>query len=259
MTATFACPNGHQSTTADYCDQCGARITGGPPAGAAPAVAGAAAVAQSDPASQVQEGSAAPAGGGGSGVAGAAAAAAATGQLCPACGAGRVGSDRFCEGCGYDFVTQTTPAEAAAAGQAGSGQAGNAAAWEAIISADRVYFDQVASPGVVFPPHCPDRTFPLVGAELRIGRRSTSRGIYPEIDLSGAPEDSAVSHLHALLVRAADGSYSLVDPGSTNGTTVNDDQEPIAVNTPVSLGEGDRIHVGAWTTITIHSRPKPGS
>jgi FHA domain len=251
MTATFACPNGHQSTTDDYCDQCGARIAPGsgaaaPGSGAAAPGSGAAA-----PGSGAAAVSVAPAGG--------ATAAAAAGQLCPACGAARVGSDRFCEGCGYDFVTQTTPAEAAAAGQTGTGQAASEALWEAIISADRAYFDQVATPGVVFPPHCPDRTFPLVGAQLRIGRRSASRGIYPEIDLSGAPEDSAVSHLHALLVPVADGSYTLVDPGSTNGTTVNDNPDPIAVNTPVPLADGDRIHVGAWTTITIHSRPKPGS
>jgi hypothetical protein len=241
VTATFACPNGHESTTGDYCDQCGAKIAGPNTATSAPAA----------PGSPTQEVPAAPAAAAGGGAVAGGGAGAAAGEQCPTCGAARVGSDRFCEGCGYDFVNQTTPAEAASAGPADTGLA----VWEAIISADRVYFDQVASPGVVFPPHCPDRTFPLAGAELRIGRRSTSRGINPEIDLSGAPEDSAVSHLHALLVRAADGSYSLVDPGSTNGTTVNDNPDPIAINTPVPLVDGDRIHVGAWTTITIHSLP----
>jgi len=146
----------------------------------------------------------------------------------------------------------------AGAGPALAAQGITAPAWDAIISADRAYFDHVAAPGVEFPPHCPDRSFPLALPELRIGRRSASRGIYPEIDLSGAPEDGAVSHLHALLVKQADGSYSLVDPGSTNGTTLNDDPDPIAINTPVPLAEGDRIHLGAWTTITIHARPGAG-
>jgi hypothetical protein len=232
MSATYVCPNGHQSATDDYCDLCGAKIGRAAP----------------DPTAQVPVVPAAPSG--------EAPAVAAAGELCPACGAARVGSDRFCEGCGYDFVTQATSAQAAAAVSAAT--ADGEARWDAVISADRAYFDEVASPGVEFPPHCPDRTFPLAGAQLRIGRRSASRGIYPEIDLSGAPEDSAVSHLHALLVRGVDGSYSLVDPGSTNGTTVNDSPDPIAVNTPIPLAEGDRIHVGAWTTITIHARPKPG-
>jgi hypothetical protein len=230
MSATFGCPNGHQSTTDDYCDQCGARIAG----------------ATADPAAQIPVAPVAPSG------EAAAPAVAAAGELCPVCGASRVGSDRFCEGCGYDFVTQATPAQAGAVAAAAA--AGGEPRWDAVISADRTYFDQVASPGVEFPPHCPDRTFPLAGAQLRIGRRSASRGIHPEIDLSGAPEDSAVSHLHALLVRGADGSYSVVDPGSTNGTTVNDSPDPIAVNTPIPLAEGDRIHVGAWTTITLHAR-----
>jgi FHA domain len=239
MTATFECPNGHQSTTSDYCDQCGARI-------AAPADG------QPDPTSQAPVVSVAA----DPGPPAAAGAGAGATQQCPTCGAARVGSDRFCEGCGYDFVSQSTPAQATAGS---AGQAEAEPAWDATISADRAYFDQVASPGVEFPPHCPDRSFPLSGAELRIGRRSASRGIYPEIDLSGAPEDSAVSHLHALLVRAADGSYHLVDPGSTNGTTVNDNPNPIATNTPIPVADGDRVHLGAWTTITIRARPKASS
>jgi pSer/pThr/pTyr-binding forkhead associated (FHA) protein len=42
-----------------------------------------------------------------------------------------------------------------------------------------------------------------------------------------------------------------VDPGSTNGTTLNDAPAAITPNTPVALADGDRIHLGAWTTITI--------
>jgi pSer/pThr/pTyr-binding forkhead associated (FHA) protein len=87
--------------------------------------------------------------------------------------------------------------------------------------------------------------------EVNIGRRSPSRGIAPEIDLSGAPQDPAISHLHAILVRQDDDSYSLVDPGSINGTTLNDNPAPIAPNTPIPLADGDRIHLGAWTTITL--------
>lgn len=245
MTATYACPNGHQSTMADWCDQCGAPIAGpaaATPSGEAPGggAAGQGACGAGAPVSPSP-----PSGG-----------TAATGtegavELCPNCGAARVGSDRFCEGCGYDFTTGTA---ARSAGAADGGPAASAVAWDAVVTADRAYFQQVATPGVEFPPHCPDRSFALTGDQLQIGRRSTSRGINPEIDLSGAPEDSAISHLHALLVRGDDGSYSVVDPGSTNGTTVNDNPTPIATNTRVALADGDRIHLGAWTTITIHAR-----
>jgi pSer/pThr/pTyr-binding forkhead associated (FHA) protein len=123
-----------------------------------------------------------------------------------------------------------------------------------VASADRDYFEHMAPDGVTFPPHCPDRAFSVAGAQVRIGRRSSSRGIAPEIDLSGAPEDPAISHLHAMLLRQDDGSYVLVDPGSTNGTTLNDDLTPIAVNVPVPVADGDRIHVGAWTTLTLRAR-----
>jgi pSer/pThr/pTyr-binding forkhead associated (FHA) protein len=45
----------------------------------------------------------------------------------------------------------------------------------------------------------------------------------------------------------------VIDVGSANGTTVNDQLEPIEANTPVPLADGDQIHLGAWTTITLRS------
>jgi pSer/pThr/pTyr-binding forkhead associated (FHA) protein len=43
----------------------------------------------------------------------------------------------------------------------------------------------------------------------------------------------------------------VVDQNSTNGTTVNGSDEPIQPFVPVPLQDGDRVHVGAWTTITV--------
>jgi hypothetical protein len=54
-----------------------------------------------------------------------------------------------------------------------------------------------------------------------------------------------------VLLARPGGAWTLVDPGSTNGTTVNGATDPIAVNVEVPVGDGDRIHVGAWTTITL--------
>ncbi|MER7580309.1 FHA domain-containing protein [Kitasatospora sp. NPDC097691] len=131
--------------------------------------------------------------------------------------------------------------------------------WIAVVSADRDYFtDMMArsgpeAAGLFFPPYCPERRIPLTGrGQLRIGRRSQHRGTVPEIDLSVPPEDPGASHQHALLAEQADGSWVLVDQDSTNGTTVNGGAEPIAPHTAVPLNDGDRIHLGAWTTITVH-------
>lgn len=228
---SFTCPNGHQSETSDYCDQCGAKIDGAAATSAPPIPARA-----GDPASAPDP------------AAGTAVAAGAGDELCPVCHAPRVGDDRFCESCGFDYTAPPPPIPDPTA---------PAAAWEAIVTADRDYFDRMAPDGVPFPLHCPPRTFALAGGEIRVGRRSSSRGIQPEVDLSGAPEDSAISHLHCLLLEQADGSYALVDPGSTNGTTLNDDSTPLAANNAVAVSDGDRIHLGAWTTITMHRKPPP--
>ncbi|GAA3930538.1 hypothetical protein GCM10023085_09900 [Actinomadura viridis] len=140
-------------------------------------------------------------------------------------------------------------------GPAAAGEGGPA--WSAAIVADRAYYDSVIALGgpdaasLAFPPYCPERRIRLEGEQVRIGRRSASRGIEPEIDLSVPPEDPGVSHVHAVLLARPGGSWELVDPGSMNGTTLNGGTEPIDVNVPVPVGDGDRIHVGAWTTIIL--------
>lgn len=129
--------------------------------------------------------------------------------------------------------------------------------WQAVVTADRAYYDRVIAQGgpdaaeVMFPPYCPERRFLLQGQEVRIGRRSRSRGLNPEIDLSGPPEDPGVSHLHAVLLAQPDGTWLLVDPGSANGTIVNGSPTPLEPNVPVPVKDGDRIHLGAWTLITL--------
>jgi hypothetical protein len=165
---------------------------------------------------------------------------------CPACGAPGPDDARFCEACGFDLVSGTPQAAAV-----------DVERWEAAIDADRELFDELAPDGLAFPAAAPRRTVALDAAEVQIGRRNPARGIEPGVDLSLPPADPAVSHAHALLVRQENGSYALVDLGSANGTTVNDMAEPIAANVPVPLADGDRIHVGAWTTITIRAVRRP--
>ncbi len=264
-----SCPVGHESAASDYCDQCGRRIGG---------------AAETSPGGT---GSAAP-GSAAAGPNGGAAGGPVTGEPCPQCGTPRSG--RFCEVCRFDFVSKVPTAPAAEPGSAAGGaspasppastQTGATAqppppasaqtgaappaspagpAWSAVVTADRDYFDRVVASGgpeaaaISFPPYCPERRFQLgtarAGQEKQIGRRSVSRGIDPEIDLTGPPADPGVSRLHAVLIGQADGGWAVLDPGSENGTLVNDKEITIGVQIP--LHDGDRIHLGAWTGITI--------
>ncbi|SEF73781.1 FHA domain-containing protein [Nonomuraea solani] len=225
------CPQGHPSGDDEYCDTCGIQMTGAPQAAPPP-----------PPAEE------------------------ATAEACPICRTPRAG--QFCEVCGHDYSSDGSAAQrghpsphsghGSAIGQ-GTGASISApvtgARWEAVTAADRAYYEKVIAEGgpdadaVAFPPYCPERSFGLVGEQVRIGRRSRARNTTPEIDLTGPPEDPGVSHLHAVLLAQPDGTYMLVDPGSANGTQVNG--RPVKVNVPVRVGPGDRIHLGAWTVITI--------
>jgi pSer/pThr/pTyr-binding forkhead associated (FHA) protein len=276
------CARGHESQSVDYCDECGAPIGAAPLAsgsvsaasGAVSAASGALAAASSaNAASSPSTGAPAAAPDGGTGP-----------TPCPDCGT--PASGRFCESCGFDLLmarlapdvaaTPSDPAAMSAAPDSGAmpensaanSSAGEASAesapaagapvsWRLIMSADAAYYARMqdeAEPDaepISFPAFCPERRFALDGDQILIGRRSRSRGIEPQIDLSGPPEDPAVSHAHALLVPQPAGGWAVVDLDSANGTYVNDGSDPIRANEPVSLGDGDHIHLGAWTTLTL--------
>jgi hypothetical protein len=131
------------------------------------------------------------------------------------------------------------------------------ASWTAVIAPDREYFlamMQRSGPeatGLNLPAYSPEQQLPLAGNQITIGRRRHSTGESPDIDLSVPPEDPGVSHQHAVLVQQPDGSWAVVDQNSTNGTTLNGAEDPIQPYVPVPLQDGDKVHVGAWTTITI--------
>jgi hypothetical protein len=160
-------------------------------------------------------------------------------EACPACAVLRAGDDRYCEGCGYDFLAPPPPATT----------------WEAVITADRAQFDRYAVPGVSFPVDHVERRLALVEGENRIGRSHGNPDEQaPEIDLAGAPADPGISRLHAVIDRRGDGTCVVRDLESTNGTAINDDPALIAPQTDVPLADGDRIRLGLWTTITVRRR-----
>jgi hypothetical protein len=265
------CPSGHESDATDYCDVCGTAITGS--SAAAPVAAP-------------------PTGEGRTGCPDCQAPR--TGRFCEECGydfavevpgavrmaaqaaqvqaqvqaqtqsQARSQSMRFAPGSGPASSHMRPPGSTGAYSAQTPAPVGTGAmplprpgGWEAVVTADRAYYDTVIGQGgpdassVPFPPYCPERRFPVQGQQIRIGRYSRSRGLTPEIDLSGPPEDPGVSHLHAVLLAQPDGGWLLVDPGSANGTTVNGAPGPLEPNVPVPVGDGDRIQLGAWTVITL--------
>jgi hypothetical protein len=269
------CPEGHESAAADYCDVCGIRIgppaapstgsgaeTSGPPdAGAAPSGlgalcprCGAAGLVRyceacgyqvgSDPAAaQTPVSGATPAPAAPPVAAGTSESAAVLGSaLFPDPG---------------DIAEPSSSASATAPDAPGSGgpPAHVPAGWTAVVSASRSYFDAVIAErgpdaaSVQYPAYCPERRYQLVAPQMRIGRRSVSRGISPEIDLTGPPTDPGISRLHAILLAKLDGSWMITDPGSENGTKVNDTE--IEANVPVPLADGDHVFLGAWTAMAI--------
>jgi pSer/pThr/pTyr-binding forkhead associated (FHA) protein len=80
---------------------------------------------------------------------------------------------------------------------------------------------------------------------MLIGRADPSRGVVPAVDLTA---DDAVSRRHARIVGRG-GVYFLTDLGSTNGTKLNN--RWLEPNREVALNAGDRIELGALTTINV--------
>ncbi|CAI7980791.1 FHA domain containing protein [Frankia sp. Hr75.2] len=168
----------------------------------------------------------------------------ATPAHCPHCRARPAPTDRFCLRCRYEFATgrrpvvpRVYPAPAASP------------RWDAVVEVDEAHFARVIGDGVRLPEGRLPWVVHLDGPEILIGAGPDGPPV--GVDLSGPADDPAVSGRHASLVRQPDGGYAVVDHGSLNGTRVNDSSQPIPAGHLVSLRDGDRVFVGAWTRITI--------
>ncbi len=237
------CANGHDSDWDDFCSSCGIAMDGAAdPSGSADAKPDAGAAPADQPAD-------------------APAAAKAAGDGCPNCGEAHADTDVFCENCGYDFLAGSMPGElpepdpAVAGPEAALAAADAAATWKLIVSTDRDYFDRMSAEGQLdFPDPVPAPTeVPLTADKALIGRRSESRGVFPEIDVLALTGDPAVSTRHAMLERTADGSYTITDLDSTNGTYLGDATDATKAGAASPLASGDTAHVGAWTQLKIES------
>ena len=185
-----ACPSGHASDESDYCSVCGAAIV---------AVAAArlrrrgrrpASIARTPPVD----------------------------RRAP-CAASPARPDaRFCEVCRYDFVV--APAArlrvAAVAGSCGPCADARPPAGGSWCSPSI----RRSTPSPIRPrlrPAEPERVFPVEQAEMLVGRRDDRQNIRPAVPL----HDPGASRRHAKFLLGADGTVSLHDLGSTNGTKLN--------------------------------------
>ena len=122
------------------------------------------------------------------------------------------------------------------------------ALWDLVVSVDPDYFADRGRDGVVLPVR-PHHRIVLRSPSVEIGRCDPRTGTNPEVDLTGLLEDTGVSRRQARLERHADGSWFVIDHGTTNGTFVNDLEHQI--QGPTRVGPGDRIYIGTWTRLTI--------
>lgn len=219
--STHQCPKGHKSTESDFCSECGAKILGVPK--------------QTLVKNAINL------------------------ETCPDCSAPHEPhSGDYCEICGYNFVTKahgelaiakTATAEEkitqrqSAVTSSPSTPQSPIISWQVVVTID----PSLRHPESPEPPidQVPI-TFPLEKATNLIGRNSQVRAIHPEIALDF---DDAVSHRHALLNRQADGTFTLRDIGSSNGTQLKGVELKPMVDVP--LEDGDEFTLGHWTRITL--------
>jgi uncharacterized Zn finger protein (UPF0148 family) len=220
MAAFHACPKGHQSSEPDFCSECGAKIQG----------ARGAATSNNNPSFAAK---------------------------CPDCGA-PVPTDGsvFCEVCGYNFRTRAhgqiamTTEPAPPPPPSTPAQQSEPVASQAPIELTVTVDPSLREPDSPEPPASSSpQTIAVDKPVALIGRRSETRAIYPEIALDF---DTAVSHRHAILSRAADGSITLRDIGSANGTRLNDRDLPPM--TDVAVHDGDQVTLGHWTRIVVKAK-----
>lgn len=210
----YTCSKGHQSTESDYCSECGTKITGM-----------ASGVSVQDFVSDL------------------------SGMICPDCSTPHEpNSGNFCEICGYNFSTGSsgevpilsTPKTEEESTK--KQEINNIKTWEIVITID----PEKHYPESPEPPNQAPIILPLEKSVNLIGRNSKARAVFPEIALDF---DDAISHRHAILNQNENGTFSLRDIGSANGTTINGIELKPMVDIP--LKDGDEFTLGHWTRIKI--------
>jgi pSer/pThr/pTyr-binding forkhead associated (FHA) protein len=98
------------------------------------------------------------------------------------------------------------------------------------------------------PQGAAERIFPLDLDENLVGRRSDTKGVYPEVEVN----DPGVSHRHLKFIKQSDGTFAALELGSANGTELNGANLDAGVSTPVKAG--DELIIGIWTRLQLRAR-----
>jgi FHA domain len=191
----------------------------------------------------------------------------ASGAAVPAGSAGPAGSSVVADPATPSSGTSVPAAAVAAPASSPSGPAASAPAASApqTVPPDadavapwvvEIWVDADWYAGQDVPEACPSPGMPTVVVlrerSVLVGRRSISRGITPEIEISG---DTGVSRRHAQLT--TDGQrWWVEDLQSANGTYLGAAGKPLPENpiTPgqrVELAEDGRVYVGGWTRLVV--------
>jgi hypothetical protein len=218
---TAQCREGHESSELDYCSICGAPMpavgSGGEGFGTL----------------------------GGSLVKGSRASGA---DACPSCGEPRTFAEaRFCEVCRYDFVAGKGGPPPALGASTPRKEPVSPPGWELVVTVD-ASLDTEPDPANPCPEGETERVFPFDVAEMLVGRRDDRRDIRPEISLG----DPGTSRRHAKFVKNGDGSISLQDLASLNGTRLN--ATDVVPGSRRALEEGDAVTLGRWTRIRLRRK-----
>lgn len=225
---TYQCSKGHTSTESDYCSECGTKIQSN-------SIAASTVNQNINPLNSKAVKSTK------------------STITCPACTAPHEpDSGIFCEICGYNFSTgvhgEIPPIQGVKQEEQGSNFSPSSLSppssqfLEIIITID----PSLKSPESPEPPNQPPIILRCDREANLIGRYSEARGINPDIALDF---DNAVSHRHAIINRQPDGSFTLRDIESANGTILNGIELNPLVDT--LLKDGDEFTLGHWTKITV--------
>jgi hypothetical protein len=225
--STNTCPNGHVSTSSDYCDTCGAPMDPSlTPAASSSVGSGAAPAAIESDSAAVN----------------ATSGTTSATLPCPNCAVANLTDALFCEACGYDFTTGTMPRSETSTNPLDLGASPTGAAvpdplspsapdsiapqvaveWVAEVWVDPDWYADQESDDPCPSPGLPV-VVPLRTQSLMIGRRSKSRNINPEIECAS---DVGVSRRQAQLT--TDGQrWWVEDLQSSNGTYVGAASGPL--------------------------------
>jgi pSer/pThr/pTyr-binding forkhead associated (FHA) protein len=208
---------------------------------------------------------------------------------CPQCGTQNLPGMAYCEHCGAALTQEQAPVQAPVDPVVAAAGAQAQALYESVIAEEAPPVEAAAEKEAPAPeeaaapaqpeeqeqqpeetpqPETPAPTtgvptltlrfpngssYPVTAEITNIGRSDVAQGWHPELDLipfgGGAP-DLGVSR-HQARIQRENGTYSIIDVGSTNGTFVNG--KALAYNTPVELHDGDALAFGAFTvSVSIH-------